>query len=193
MLIPERHRSTQWGATLLEILISILIFSIGLLGLASMQITSKRANYEALQRSTAAVLAHGMLERMRVNQTALDSYVAAGNLGGGSLGSAPATDCAAANCLPTELSAYHLWSFEQELDGQDEQRGGVATGGLASATACISGPPGGSGTYSIVIAWRGSAELESPADSACGLGLGLYGDGDSLRRVLTITTFIGAI
>ena len=78
MLIIERHRSAQRGATLLEILISILIFSIGLLGLASMQITSKRANYEALQRSTAAVLAHGILERREGGEIVLRDL--AGNL-----------------------------------------------------------------------------------------------------------------
>lgn len=192
MLKPVQR---QRGASLLEVLISVLIFSIGLLGLASLQITAKRANYEAQQRSTAAALAHGLLERMRANPVGLDNYVAVANLGGGSMGAAAAVDCsiAGANCAAHEIGVYDLWSFEQELDGAEEQRGASNTGGLADATACIFGPPGGSGIYTIEIAWRGSAELEAPAAVACGLGLGRYGDGDALRRVIQVTTFIGAI
>lgn len=193
MLIRTLKR--QRGASLLEILIGVLIFSIGLLGLAALQITAKRANYEAVQRSTAASLASGILERMRANPAGLEYYVVAGNLGGGSRGGAAPVNCGAAgaNCATHEVTAYDLWAFEQELDGTEELRAGGATGGLAAPTACIAGPPGGSGLYTISIAWRGSGPVTTLAGTDCGLGLGRYGDADSLRRVVSVTTFIGAI
>ena len=48
---------SQGGFTLLEVMIALLIFGVGLLSVAALQGVSKRANYEALQRTTASYLA----------------------------------------------------------------------------------------------------------------------------------------
>lgn len=63
-------RSTQDGATLIEVLIAILVLSIGLLGLAGLQVTSIQSNYSAYYRSQATVLAYDYADRMRTNRTA---------------------------------------------------------------------------------------------------------------------------
>ena len=47
-------RKQQGGITLLEVMIAVLVFAIGMLTTASLQLTSKRANYESLQRTTAS-------------------------------------------------------------------------------------------------------------------------------------------
>jgi len=64
----------QSGASLLEVLIALLILSIGLLGLAGLQAASLRHTHEAQLRSQATWLAMDMLERMRANQQELDAY-----------------------------------------------------------------------------------------------------------------------
>ena len=70
--IPRRTRSSA-GVTLIEVLVTMVIISVGLLGVAAMQVATVRNNYDAFVRSQAAVLAGDMFDRMRANrEQALD-------------------------------------------------------------------------------------------------------------------------
>lgn len=61
------------GLTLVEILVALLVLSIGLLGLAALQTTSLRFNTSAYYRTQATALAYDLSDRMRANrQAALD-------------------------------------------------------------------------------------------------------------------------
>lgn len=62
---PQR----QHGATLIEVLIAVVVLSIGLLGLAGLQATSVKSNHSAYQRSQATLLAYDLADRMRANRT----------------------------------------------------------------------------------------------------------------------------
>ena len=68
---PRRQR----GFTLLEVMIALLIFGVGVLSVAALQGVAKRANYEAIQRTTATQLAFDLLERMRANASGLNWYL----------------------------------------------------------------------------------------------------------------------
>ena len=57
----------QSGFSLLEVLISLLIFSIGLMGLAGLQIVAMKANQNAMLRSIASEAAYGVLDQLRAN------------------------------------------------------------------------------------------------------------------------------
>lgn len=63
---PKPHRSA--GYTLLEILIAVLILSIGLLGLAGLQTVSTQYNHSAYLRTTANNLSYDIVDRMRANR-----------------------------------------------------------------------------------------------------------------------------
>lgn len=58
------------GFSLLEVLIAAVIFSIGLLGLASLQVTGLKMSHDSLLRSTASIYANDMADRMRANYPA---------------------------------------------------------------------------------------------------------------------------
>jgi type IV pilus assembly protein PilV len=58
----------QTGFTLLEVLVAIIVLSVGLLGLAGLMATSMRNNHSAYQRTQAAWLAYDVVDRMRVNR-----------------------------------------------------------------------------------------------------------------------------
>jgi type IV pilus assembly protein PilV len=183
----------QRGFSILEVVVTLLVVSIGLFGVARLQALSKSANYEAMQRTSAALLAHDFLERVRANPTALDSYVPAANLGQSSLGAAPALDCANATapCTPAQLAARDLWAWEQLLDGAQEIRGGASTGGVALPATCFTGPAGGgAGMYTLAIAWRGVTALTNPTINDCGAASGDYGANNASRRILVFQTFL---
>lgn len=185
--------TTQRGFSLIELLISLVIFTVGLLSVAGLQMVAKKSNYESLQRTTASQIAYAMLEEMRTNGGGLGIYLAAPDLGGGQMGAVPVSDCSnpAAPCTAGQKAAYDLWFWEQVLDGTQEMGVDGAAGGMLTPTLCISGPGGGgAGMYQVAIAWQGSASLENSDIDACGAGTGKYGDGDAYRRVLQVATFI---
>lgn len=192
---PVRQASRGGGFSLIEVLVALFIFSIGLLSIGGLQLLSKQANFEAVQRTTAAMLTHDIIERMRANPHALAEYVSytgATTVGGGTRGSTAAKDCLTSECLPSELAQYDLWQWEQAVDGATEETAaGVDIGGLMLPTGCITGPADGSaGTYVITLAWQGKTELSDTAKSGNTCGAGRYGTGDAYRRLLSITTYI---
>jgi type IV pilus assembly protein PilV len=63
-------RQRQGGFTLLEVLIALLVLSIGLLGIGKLMMLSARANDSAYMRSQATALAYTMLDAMRANRQA---------------------------------------------------------------------------------------------------------------------------
>jgi type IV pilus assembly protein PilV len=181
------------GFSLLEVLVAVVVLGIGLTAVASIQMTSKRANFEAVQRATAAMLTQDIIERMRVNPGELAAYT---NYGAGLTltGTTIANQDCSGGCTPAELAQHDLYEWEQALSGVTEQAGGQNTGGLTLPTACISGPNGGSGVYSVAIAWRGLNKLSNPTADNCGATSGLY-DGDTandnvFRRLIVVNTFI---
>jgi type IV pilus assembly protein PilV len=182
----------QSGFSLLELLIALVVFSVGLLAMAGLQSVSKQANFEAIQRTTAAQVASGLLEDIRTNGDAIGIYAAAGEMGSGSRGNEPAPNCRGANvCNAAQKAAHDLWFWEQAIDGTLEDRGGVAAGGLVLPTMCVNGPAGGgAGMYEVVIVWRGGAELTNAANAACGTLTGNYGANNEFRRILQVSTFI---
>jgi type IV pilus assembly protein PilV len=58
------------GFTLIEILVALIVLSVGLLGVAALQLSSLRANTSASFRSQATFLAYDIADRMRANRIA---------------------------------------------------------------------------------------------------------------------------
>jgi len=64
MLNPGTHRSAARGIALLEVLVALLIFMIGVLGLVGLQATMTRAQTQAQMRADAGHLANEAIGRM---------------------------------------------------------------------------------------------------------------------------------
>lgn len=60
----------QRGMTLIEVLVTLLLISVGLLGVAALQLSTLKNNQEAYVRSQASVLAGDILDRIRANANA---------------------------------------------------------------------------------------------------------------------------
>lgn len=71
-----RNKTYPWGnrcggLTLIEVLVTLVVISIGLLGVAALQMRSLRNNFDALMRSHASALADDIADRMRSNSGAV--------------------------------------------------------------------------------------------------------------------------
>lgn len=101
--------SRQRGASLIEVMIAVLIFSIGLIGLAGLLVMATRSNQSAYLRTQVAFLAHNMADRMGANPV--------GVWGGDYDGAYPVSanqDCTSAGCTPAQLATHDkgLWSSQ---------------------------------------------------------------------------------
>lgn len=96
-LIERRSRlaatgpRSRRGTSLIEVLISVLILGIGLLGIAAMQATALRNNQSSLERTQATIQTYSVLDAMRANRAralagdydlarTCDTYTGTGNL-----------------------------------------------------------------------------------------------------------------
>lgn len=70
---PTRRRAVR-GFTLVEALVALLALSIGLLGVAGLQLTGLRNNLSASWRSQATYLSYDILDRMRANRDNRAAY-----------------------------------------------------------------------------------------------------------------------
>lgn len=172
------------GFGLIEVSISLLVLSIGTLGLASLQISAGRLGHEAIQRTEAAALAMDIFERMRANRSAAPHYQAAalGAAGGGPL-AAPGRDCNRDSCSALQLKDWDLWQWERALNGAAVAG---SAGGLVRPTGCVTVR---GRLVTVEIAWEGFRPLAaSTGRSDCGVGR--YGPGDAARQWLRMTSYI---
>ncbi len=188
--------SQQGGIGLIEVMIAVLVFAIGGLGLMAMQVTAKRTLYEATQRSIATGLARDVIERMRSNRGQIGAYVVNEIGDEASPLATPGTNCGSASCTPAQLATFDLADWETLLMGGAEQSGGKNAGGLVSPRACITV---NGRNVTVAIAWLGVSSSTNPGESNCGQGIaGLYDDPDEAagnnlrRRVMVMTTYIGS-
>ncbi|HEU4622771.1 MAG TPA: type IV pilus modification protein PilV [Burkholderiaceae bacterium] len=64
------RRRFERGTTLIEVLVSIVVLTVGLLGAVALQAASLRNNQSAHERSVAVMLSYSMSDMLRANATA---------------------------------------------------------------------------------------------------------------------------
>ncbi|MDD2914477.1 MAG: type IV pilus modification protein PilV [Gallionella sp.] len=102
----------QRGFSMLEILITLVIVAIALLGTAGLQIYAMRMNKGGQFRTQAIFLASGIAERMEANKA---GAVAGGYIATSTAPTTMMTDCGAAACDSTNLARYDLSQWEATI------------------------------------------------------------------------------
>lgn len=72
--MKRNHPPRERGLSLIEVLVAIVVLSVGLLAMAGLQLTGLRASQGAGLRAQAATLASDMAERMRANLADASNY-----------------------------------------------------------------------------------------------------------------------
>lgn len=142
---------THRGFTLLEVLIALLVLSIGLLGLAALQTLGLKFNHESYQRTQAVYQAYDMIDRIRANPTARGS----GSYNNVSLGSTPSIggiNCTT-GCNATQLATYDINAWNTANAAVLNQgRGAVCLGAFGAGNDLTSCTAGGS-VFRVGLSW----------------------------------------
>ena len=115
-----RHRHNG-GVSLIEVLISIVVASIGLLALAGVNTAAIRYTKMSQYRGTATLLANDIGERMRANKAGAGNYVFGSDFATqATLPSAPANFCntSAETCSAIQVAAADLYSWQLRVRDQ---------------------------------------------------------------------------
>lgn len=138
------------GFTLLEVLIALLVFSIGLLGLAGLMVVSVKANNGAYLRTQASFLAQSMADRMRANTGKIDDY--AGTYDASTAGT---DSCVSVACGPDALVARDraVWSQALIESLPPNATAEIACDGTTLGTPATSGAATYDGLCTMSITW----------------------------------------
>lgn len=139
-------RGTARGFSLLEVMIALVVLSIGLLGIAALQGVGLRSSHGAYLASQASLLAYDMADRIRANPGERITYDAHDH-------AAATADCDALPATPLAAADLAEWACAvQEL-----LPSGRTT--LASVDSLLTT---GAVTYTITVEWRDQqAELDN--------------------------------
>jgi type IV pilus assembly protein PilV len=176
------------GFTLTEILVTLVIIALGLLGLGAFQVRAQQAGMEAYNRAQALVLLDSMINRINANRQTAPCYAITTSAGVPYLGHFDANHAGAIACAgygdanTQQLAMDDLNEWDRALQGAFEVAFGNATGGALAARGCILFDPANA-TYTVAVAWQGMVETQAPG-IACGNNA--YGN-ESLRRVVWTT------
>lgn len=195
---------------MLEVLLTIFIVTVGLLGLVGLQVIAQEQEFESYQRAQALVLMNDVVDRINTNRKAAACYAITTDASGGFpyLGttggskydlSGYACPSLATNPAAVTRAGLDLQFIDDLLLGATEKISAGNVGAMVGARACI-GYDAGSQTYAVAVAWQGLSATFSPATwdaaktpaYARNCALNLYGSGtsDAQRRVVWTTMLI---
>lgn len=174
-----RPHHRELGTSMIEVLVTLVITTLGLLGIAGLQYRVQLSDVESYQRSQALVLLQDMASRVTTNRAAAATYVTGSPLGAG--GTCPTT-----TGTRQQIDALQ-WC--NALQGAAETEGASRSGAMIGARGCVQALP--NNEFMITVAWQGLTPVSAPpASVTCGAGL-YDGAGehecanDLCRRVVT--------
>ena len=186
----------QRGFSMIEVMISLFIIAVGLLGLASLQSKAQVAELEAYQRAQALLILTDIVDTMHANRLTATCFRittdrASGTpfIGNGYDSAATPPTCTVSTSAYNTLAVAALTRLDGLLDGSAETISGSGSqvGAMIGARACISynsdaynavsntggelannsgATITGTGEYTIAVVWQGMVDLFDLSDTA---------------------------
>lgn len=160
MTLQAQMKPSHQGMTLIEVLVSLVIFSIGMLGIANMLMVSSKSNSSSYAKQQAVQCVADIFDRIRANQQA----AIAGNYnvsninssGSPTIPSAPSALCNAVSCSASQLAAYDTWHWlSNDLTKLPNGSGSITTAPAPGAA--------GNTLVTVTVQWD-----DSPAQTQIG-------------------------
>lgn len=154
-------KHSQQGMTLLEVLITMFIMAVGLLGLSGLQATSVKDGLDTAKRSQVTWLVTELVERMRANPNGLTNYEMTLNASQCSTVPTSCSGVTSANaCSASEMATFDVWDvFCGQPSVSGELTGSPASLNLTSIDiSCVVGNcDDDNDNYTVTIAWTSAA------------------------------------
>jgi type IV pilus assembly protein PilV len=180
-----RPRRREAGATLIEVLVTIVIIAFGLLGMAGLQMRMQSSEMEAYQRSQALLLAQDMANRIAANRLNASAYASGNTYGQG-------FDCAGLST--SSLANRDIKEWCDALQGAAEKTGTTNQGAMVGGRGCVALT---GGDYVVTVVWQGLTPISAPPESVtCGADQydgGTYCVEDKCRRYVTTIVRIATL
>jgi type IV pilus assembly protein PilV len=132
---PMHSGQSQRGFSLVEAMVSLVVISVGMIGIAALYGQGLSAGRTALLRTQAVNLVADMADRIRANRGAGIGYNAAPADNNCDTGGAP--------CLPNAMAAHDLWLWTTQVATQ-------LPGGFGTVQVVDGIPP----TYTVQVSWQ---------------------------------------
>jgi type IV pilus assembly protein PilV len=147
----------QRGSSLIEVLVSVVVASVGLLGVAGLQLTGLRSNNQSLERSQAATLAYEIADAMRANR--VGTADGAFELAAGAQPEAAASCTGDQVCTAAQSAAYALDQWARRV------RASLPAG--AASIECSAAPCAAGWVQTVTLFWdedrTGATGMECPS------------------------------
>ena len=182
---------------MIEILVTLIIVTIGLLGLAGLKARAHISELESYQRAQALIMVADMVERVRLNRVNAACFAITTAASGApwyGTSSAGFSSCSGGTTAQNTIAGQGLTDWDNMLNGAGETKSGVNVGAMIGARGCVSydstaeitnatsgAPMSGTGIYTVSVAWQGMADTVANTIHKCGTGN--YG-AESKRRVV---------
>lgn len=188
----RRHRpmpASQRGGTLIEVLVSIVLVLVALLGTAGLIARSGQSEMESYQRGQALTLLQDMVSRLNANRQVAGCY--ASGAGATVMGTATVAPAACTNGTDAQraMAAADLAAWSAALQGSAEADGGNKVGAMIGAVGCIEAIDTVTQTYRVTVAWQGLAKTAAPA-LPCGQNR--FGN-EAYRRAVSVQVRMGVL
>ncbi len=156
------HRTIR-GMTLIEVMIALVILSVGLLGLAGLQIHGLRGTSSSNSRVQAVFIISDMAERMHANPLAVNTNLSykAVTLKANACPAKP-TDCDTASCDSAQLATFDKFDICQSMAANLPPDATMTITCDASAL-CVSSPV--PSTHTLTLTWNDIHDASLPAGS----------------------------
>lgn len=169
--LSKTSQKMQSGFSLIEILISMLVIGVGLLGLGGLQVASLKGAGNAHSRNVANMLAMDLSDRMRANPVGADAGLYENSVNC----STNETDCRLGNsCNPTETARFDVQEIMCGMRRASRREGGVANL-LSTGVLQVTSLPGActmanrnytNAQYQVSLGWKDrSAHSQQSASS----------------------------
>ncbi len=162
----------QQGVGLVEVLVALLVFSVGMLGVASLQVVSTKSSFEAQQRQQAVYLASDMLARMASSGMSLveikTNYQSSSNwLDTSSISdSIPTPNCNSSSCAPAEVAAWDKYSWKRAITAASVTHAAGGQG-LVDAKGCVNFNEG-ENYIKVSVAWKSMTKMgDGSSNGSC--------------------------
>ncbi len=151
-IVPRKYR----GDTMIEVLVTVLILAVGVLGVAAMQVTTLKNLNSSNSAGVAAIVTNDFVERMRANgaEVLLGTYIHS---------NAPSTftNCVTQICSANQLAGYDMGTWWASMAAALP----LATGQVTRV--------GASNTFIVTVRWdddrSGSTGTNCPVQSSTDL------------------------